>query len=161
GYRSKVAWWPRSYRPNLEFLETRLPLGDAFMGTLLGSWLIAPRLLADSRLWDNTADQLHGKGLIAPFFAESEGQNLGVAHFSFPDDPLGTIRRDATVTKANRDTAAEATGLALPDWTTLAPLTSSPARFAPASVWANGNSYRGQAAAFFEMQASDSGLAAI
>src|SRR5262249_36594248 len=142
----------------VEFLEARLPPGDAFLGTLLGSWLIAPRLLADSSLLDNTADRLHENGPIAPFFAESESENLAVVHFSFPDNPLESARSDVTLTEANRDTATEAAGLAPADWAEMTPLTCSSARFTPPSLPANGTSHPGQEAGFFEMRASGSGL---
>jgi hypothetical protein len=119
----------------LEFLEARLPLGDAFLGTLLGSWLIAPRLLPDSGVLNNSADQFHEKEPIAPLVAEPESQDLSVIQFSFPDDSLGTTRREATMIEAGRNTAGEVTGLASPDWTMLASMASSSARLTQAEAF--------------------------
>src|SRR6516225_8250499 len=36
----------RAYCPNLESLETRLPLGDAVLGVVLGAWFVGPSLAA-------------------------------------------------------------------------------------------------------------------
>jgi hypothetical protein len=88
GCRTRIACCLPSYRPQLAFLEARLPPGDAVLGALIGSWLIAPRLLADSILLDSMADQFPDQEPITPLFTEPETQNPALVHFSFSNDPL-------------------------------------------------------------------------
>src|SRR5262249_6451338 len=94
GGRAKVRPGTPSYRPQLEFLEDRLPLGDALLGALLGSSLIAPGLREDLAVLDNTAGPLPFHGSIAPWFAEPANPQPAVVHLSFLDDALGTGGQD-------------------------------------------------------------------
>ena len=122
------------YRPYLEFLEARLPPGDILLGALLGSWLVAP---ADSRALNDSADSLLDKQPDGSLLPESN-QNLAAVHFSFPDDPLRTVRLEDMPTKANDVTVPDVTGRPRTDWTTLEAIAVSPARFLSPNLGVNG-----------------------
>jgi hypothetical protein len=131
------------YRPYLEFLEARLPPGDILLGALLGSWLVAP---ADSRALNDSADSLLDKQPDGSLLPESN-QNLAAVHFSFPDDPLRTVRLEDMPTKANDVTVPDVTGRPRTDWTTLEAIAVSPARFLSPNLGVNGAFYQGQGTA--------------
>ncbi len=162
GCRAKVRRCPPSYRPHLEFLEDRLPLGDALLGALLGSSLIAPKLLASLVVLDNTAGKLPEQGSIAPWFAEPANQNAAVVRLPFLDDALGTSNRDSIASHRNSEIAAEPARLVPPDWAMLTDITNSSARLMPLDLGASGAAYLGQTAgaSFFGIQTSDARLAA-
>jgi len=153
-----------SYRPRLEFLEDRLPLGDALLGALLGSSLIAPHLLDKFSALDSSADNSHDQGLLLTFLAKPRRQNPPVVHTTSADDAIETLRSHAAASYGNSETASNATRLPPPDWAILSGVGNSPARLMYPDLWASdAAAYLGQSAggAFFGNQTSDASWSAI
>src|SRR5262249_52242853 len=94
--RARLRRCPGSYRPQLLVLEDRLLLGDALLGTLLGSSLIASSQLHQSSVIEDSAGKFEEQALSAPIFAEPGDQNPAVVRVLVSGDVIGTSRRDST-----------------------------------------------------------------
>src|SRR5262249_37926870 len=153
---------PGSYRPQLLALEERLPLGDALLGTLLGSALIAPRLLDDFGALDKLVGQLDQSGSIGPWFAEPGNQKPAAVHSLWPGLETRPQRwsGDSSANPGSSETRAVAPR---PDWATLTNNATSRAMLRHASLWGSNVAYLGQSAglSFFGTQRSDASLVAI